>query len=1474
MRNLAILSHQVLNLNDAVDSSLRLEAIANNVDDDTIYAVASGKADTSSADVKIIFLAKRTTDQTFSAFSSFVVPSALPALPGSCVNALGLNHDQLDIISFHYLSDGGQEALNQPALCAITAGGDILLLALHTDPSGPAVPQIVGSIVQGIVAASWSPDDELLVIVTSETVSESDRTESKEGKKLLLMTRDFEVLSEHSLRTDDFGEDAAVDVGWGSKSTQFHGSEGKAAAAAAAASASAGNISKVDPRGPQLPDDDGRPRVSWRGDGAFFAVSSLEAFHQNVSEKQQETTWHRIIRIYARLGALSATSDASIRGISQSLAFRPVGNLIATTQRFGPSDNGKMWAQGRQGRHDVVFIERNGLRHGEFSLREESATQPEGKRIAWTDAQMSNTWSRSHKVRELLWNADGSALAVWLSRTSSSHLPDVDVVQIYTTSNYHWYLKQELVSRVFTSRLNQVRWHAENPFQCSLVFDNRIEHIKFFLETVSSGGRPPHDVACVTVADGSASLLTPFRMQNVPPPMCSSSLLHPPATQHSISDNHSILVPVQSAWTQVPPGAQKETIGIMASLYSNGLVQVWGINWGVLGSSLSIGDNSVAEPKLLKTVQTSSGAEESTSYQIAIAGWSAFALGNFRGTRLTLAVLASDQQGSKLRVADLIQEEGQDEFSVSLHQPVQIGFAAILRLAADPFVPTATAAPNIYLHGESGLIQVVECFTLKPVVQLERFCPEVRILAKKDKQSVRVIGLASNGALYANEQTVAKDATSFTLAGSFLVWTNTSHEARFAPLASLSFSASDTTKTPSDSVDLGRRVERGSRIVTAVNSLMALVLQMPRGNLETIYPRPLVLEVVRRDLDGRRYGAAFRNCRTHRMDVNILYDHNPDEFMANIGLFIRQVQNVDHINLFLSGLRNEDVTTTLYKQTTTAPVAVTETKPDKINRICDAMRVELDKIDSRTYVNSILTTYVRKIPADYEGGLTRLLKLKDDDQQTAEEAVKYIIFLADADKLFDVALGMYDFALTLLIAQHAQRKDPREYLPFLRELRSFSPPEYQRFKIDDHLKRHSKALSWLFKAGAEHHGEGLQYTQKHRLFHQALDIFQEDAVSSTYAASRLRDVYALFGSYLVSRRKFEDAGMMYQLAHQYRNAIDAYKQSQNWREVLRLAVSERLPTNEVVVLAKELIDELEITKKFSDASQISLDYLKDVEQGVTLLCKDNNFSEAGRVLQTQSRPDLISTTFNPLLLEAATWLLDESSEIKEQLDKQMARIAELRAKTKQQPEGFYGEDDPALDNIDVMSDTSTQMTQFTRYTTTASIATQSSLATFSTKSGSRKKEAKLKKKQERNKAGGKKGSVYEEDYLYTSVAKLLNERLGVLQKETSKILPNIAVSASAAVRLKAKEIHNVVHGLENRAHEAVAKLWSYSQEDDDQRFRALVQFEADILSGSLASNPTLASMTLRTCFNRAVPRPKITIAETKWRTVLFDQTSL
>ena len=82
---------------------------------------------------------------------------------------------------------------------------------------------------------------------------------------------------------------------------------------------------------------------------------------------------------------------------------------------------------------------------------------------------------------------------------------------------------------------------------------------------------------------------------------------------------------------------------------------------------------------------------------------------------------------------------------------------------------------------------------------------------------------------------------------------------------------------------------------------------------------------------------------------------------------------------------------------------------------------------------------------------------------TAEEALKYTLFLVDVNQLYNIALGMYDFNLVLMVAEKSQ-KDPKEYLPFLNELRRL-PVDYQRYRIDLFLRRFSKALGHISKCG-------------------------------------------------------------------------------------------------------------------------------------------------------------------------------------------------------------------------------------------------------------------------------------------------------------------------------------------------------------------------------------------------------------------------
>lgn len=186
---------------------------------------------------------------------------------------------------------------------------------------------------------------------------------------------------------------------------------------------------------------------------------------------------------------------------------------------------------------------------------------------------------------------------------------------------------------------------------------------------------------------------------------------------------------------------------------------------------------------------------------------------------------------------------------------------------------------------------------------------------------------------------------------------------------------------------------------------------MPRGNLEIIYPRALVLAGVRKYIENKKYKPAYLACRSHMVDMNILHDYSPTQFMENIALFIDQLKKVEFIDEFLSHLRyvypdeynqcvatnrtcrNEDVCETVYKDTLKiahssertadmtdinrgAPNGVgVPSKENKVNQICDGfLSVLRHRID--TNLQNLVTAHVCKSPPDLDAGLQLVAGLR------------------------------------------------------------------------------------------------------------------------------------------------------------------------------------------------------------------------------------------------------------------------------------------------------------------------------------------------------------------------------------------------------------------------------------------------------------------------------------------------------------------
>ncbi|XP_024872856.1 putative elongator complex protein 1 [Temnothorax curvispinosus] len=85
-----------------------------------------------------------------------------------------------------------------------------------------------------------------------------------------------------------------------------------------------------------------------------------------------------------------------------------------------------------------------------------------------------------------------------------------------------------------------------------------------------------------------------------------------------------------------------------------------------------------------------------------------------------------------------------------------------------------------------------------------------------------------------------------------------------------------------------------------------------------------------------------------------------------------------------------------------------------------------------------------------------------DPTVSTYEALKCSLHFVTIDTLYDVSLGMYDLELAMFIAFESSKEDPKEYIPFLNNLKKLDP-NYMKYSINMHLKRYELALKYLSK---------------------------------------------------------------------------------------------------------------------------------------------------------------------------------------------------------------------------------------------------------------------------------------------------------------------------------------------------------------------------------------------------------------------------
>ncbi|XP_016980358.1 putative elongator complex protein 1 isoform X1 [Drosophila rhopaloa] len=1119
--------------------------------------------------------------------------------------------DLPDIVGVEYLQLDN-------AICVASGAGEVLLVDPQTGSTNEGTYCDVG-----IERMAWSPNQEVVAFVT--------RTHN-----VVLMTSTFDVIAEQPLDAELAPDQQFVNVGWGKKETQFHGSEGKQAAKLKEGDSTANQDWQ------ELNQD---VNISWRGDGAFFVVSFVAA------------QVGRTFRVYDCEGKLHHTAEKSVH-LQEVVAWRPAGNWIAVPQRF-------------PNKSTIALFEKNGLRHRELVLPFDLQEEP---------------------VVQLRWSEDSDILAI---RTAAK---EEQRVYLYTIGNYHWYLKQVLIFDQVDS-LALLQWDTRMGAEHTLHILK--ESGKQFVYRWAFAVDRYERSGVVGVIDGKRLLLTDFAKAVVPPPMCQRVLQ---------LDNYI------NAFTWYETSLCVYTCD--HRLYSY-------------------------EP-----MQQLSGQEPQACLLMPDAELSRLPLANLTYFSCDY-LLATHSSGGSTRLILLNKDPDEDEINEKGELCYRVQSSLRISGLVNALTIGANAMDEFYVqtvnNGHTYEVSLKSDNTLKVErshVQLTQAADHIEWFTITSDSTGGLITLRNQQLLHMDGYRIAEDVTSFCVVGNYLAYTqlNALHFVRLK----------DRRQVAS------RNIERGGKLVTAVASEARVVLQLPRGNLEAICPRVLVLELVGALLGRKQYQAAMQMLRKQRINLNIICDHNVEQFVASVDIFLREIKQSQWLCLFLSELQNEDFAKGMYssnyeaaKQTYPSDYRVEQ----KVEYVCRLLGQRMDQAtrpeDIERFRLPVITAYVKL--GRLEQALQLIWREKQANVALADQLLKYLLYLVDVNDLYNVALGTYDFGLVIFVSQKSQ-KDPKEFLPYLNELKAL-PTDYRKFRIDDHLKRYSSALSHLAACGEEHYEEALEFIRKHGLYTAGLACYREHIEFH-------KSICVAYADHLRANAKLDNASLMYERGGQLQQALLSAKHTLDWQRVLVLAKKLGEPLDHV---AQSLVGPLQQQGRHMEAYELVKEHGGSRERQLEVLLEGHLYSRAIYEAGLEEGEGL-AEKIAPALTAYGTQLQNSLHADLQLFLEYKQRLLDIRQRQAKYGEGD-NDADVDLEEVDLLSDTTSLHSS--RYSGTS----RGTGKTFRSSKNRRKHERKL--------LSLKPGNPFEDialiDALHNHVTKIAQQQQPV--RDTCKALLQLAGAA-------------------------------------------------------------------------------------------------
>jgi len=1049
----------------------------------------------------------------------------------------------------------------------------------------------------------------------------------------------------------------------------------------------------------------------------------------------------RMFKVWDRDFELQCISE-TLPGIESSFDWKPSGSFLATTQR-------------KENEHNVTLFEMNGLKHSEFSL----PCSPD-ELIIW----------------KIEWSVDSSILMLVYEK-NSNYLKNSEFkksgILLWSFSNYHWSLKQHFS---FDHRVMVANWDLECPKKLHLVIDDGL-YYQYDLTTCISASlsnsqlQLPAGSSYVAVIDSKDVKLTPFYFVNVPPPMCWYKIKMKEQVQclcfcqsYDYCDNMAVL-----------------TSNLKISLFSDK-----NVNSDFISEASIELDQAHSTSDLLPYLNCYFQLDLSeidgfkfTTFQHFIWPTSNVLLGvTTCNEESIVAIDITNPSNPKVKTSCVFEKviniccrqsscNDDEQFALVLLKSGQV----LKYLIKNNQLTT-------YYDNDENPVVLSDPSTNMQIIPLST-----------SEDTFKLLALSIHGKLTVDNEVINTECTSFTISKDFILFTTSSHQLISMPLSSFHNSLPQQIAEP-----IKRSLERGSVIVAHSLHLTSVVLQLPRGNLETIHPRSLVVFKVRKLLDASLYADAFEIMRKHRINLNLIYDNSPNTFLNEIKNFVSQIQSIERLNMFITDLKDENVVCTMYKKFYADKLDedgnYTVANINKVDTICNKLIDHFNTLPIHQIIIPCITAHVKKSSPEIKEALIKVQSLKElveNPNDLISKAIRYLVILVDGNTLYKESLGTYDLELALMVAQ-ASNDDPKEYMAFLNEL-SQMEENFRRYRIDIYIKQFNKALKHLSMC-PDKFSNCLELIRKHELYSEALSIYPKNTDEG-------KQVVIMYSEYLVSKNLYNEAGVFLLRSKLYERALACFFQTSTcWRHVLTTAKLLKYDNAKYSKLAIKVAEKLTDGNKFVEAAEVYKDHLGLYKESVNCLIKAELWEKSLQVIYSQNIVELIDSLFKPSLLESCFNLKSNINSAFESFQKYRNRLVVVREKKLKDAENLLMNGGAGDFDSDVASCYGSIITSSSRQSTLSSRATTS----------------RRRRKLEKKKFSLKQGSRFEEEGLLDALH-LVYLNMSQLIQSVSCILQNLTLQD---LDVEAKELQDVAQTAVKAFKSDMSTIWPISPEQQNE----------------------------------------------------------